>query len=427
MSNTKTFVPYYKNIGEIPKGWQLKPFGELFEFLNTSPLTRDNLTDQKTKADIRCIHYGDIHATFTSEILDLNKTNNLPAVKDEIEVSPRADLLKDGDLIIADVSEDYAGVGECVEIINVGKNKVIAGLHTIVARDKDKETIDGFRCYIFRHPKVSKWLKAIATGSSVYGISEKHIANIEIPLPTPNEQKDIAKVLSAFDHAIEIHEKLIRLKEKRNRDFANQLLNCKKRIKGFTDTWESKRIKAFASVVAGGTPSTLRDDYWGGNIKWMNSGELNNKIIYDVEGRITESGLSNSNARLIPIKSTLIGLAGQGKTRGTVAMNMIELCTNQSIAAILPNNAYCPEFLYYNLDSRYDELRSLSTGDGGRGGLNLNIIKNIPVFFPRLIKEQMAIVSILQAADNEIKLHTNIICSLRKHKKALMRQLLTGK
>ena len=70
----------------------------------------------------------------------------------------------------------------------------------------------------------------------------------------------------------------------------------------------------------------------------------------------------------------LIGLAGQGKTRGTVAMNMIELCMNQSIAAIFPSKDFYEDYLYHNLDFRYDELRQLSTGDGGRGGLNLNII-----------------------------------------------------
>ena len=96
--------------------------------------------------------------------------------------------------------------------------------------------------------------------------------------------------------------------------------------------WEVKKIGQIAeNVTAGGTPSTTEKEYWGGTIRWMNSGELNYKIVNEVQGRITEKGLRNSSTKVIPPKSVLIGLAGQGKTRGTVAMNMIELCINQSI------------------------------------------------------------------------------------------------
>jgi len=106
----------------------------------------------------------------------------------------------------------------------------------------------------------------------------------------------------------------------------------------------------------------------------MNSGELHLKRVLDVEGRITEYGLKNSATKLIPEKCVLIGLAGQGKTRGTVALNMVQLCTNQSIAAIIPCEEVSSDYLYHNLDMRYKELRSISTGEGGRGGLNLTLI-----------------------------------------------------
>lgn len=58
------------------------------------------------------------------------------------------------------------------------------------------------------------------------------------------------------------------------------------------DDWEVKRISDFTSIITGGTPSTLRPEYWGGNIMWMSSGELNKKFVFDVEGRITTEGLA---------------------------------------------------------------------------------------------------------------------------------------
>src|SRR5438128_10874899 len=114
-----------------------------------------------------------------------------------------------------------------------------------------------------------------------------------------------------------------------------QLLSGRIRLAGFTESWFEETIGQFATCVAGGTPSTLISDYWGGSIRWMSSGELHAKRVRDVHGRITERGLANSNAQMLPPKSVLVGLAGQGRTRGTVAMNMVPLTTNQSIAAIL--------------------------------------------------------------------------------------------
>jgi type I restriction enzyme S subunit len=158
----------------------------------------------------------------------------------------------------------------------------------------------------------------------------------------------------------------------------------------------------------------------------MNSGELNLKIVHEVEGRITKKGLENSSTKLIPSKCVLIGLAGQGKTRGTVAMNMVELCTNQSIAAILPNPSYFVKYLYYNLDNRYHELRSMSTGDGGRGGLNLRIIHSIVVPVPPL-PEQHAIAAALSDVDGLIGALDALISKKRDMKQAAMQQLLTGR
>jgi type I restriction enzyme S subunit len=160
-----------------------------------------------------------------------------------------------------------------------------------------------------------------------------------------------------------------------------QLLTGETRLPGFKGEWEVKRIGEFTDCTAGGTPSTSVPQYWGGTIRWMSSGELNLKKVHEVDGRITDRGLRESSTKIVPARCVLIGLAGQGKTRGTVAMNTVELCTNQSIAAIFPNERFSPEYLYYNLDTRYEELRSMSTGDGGRGGLNLRIIRSIEVPF----------------------------------------------
>jgi type I restriction enzyme S subunit len=191
--------------------------------------------------------------------------------------------------------------------------------------------------------------------------------------------------------------------------------------------WEYVQAKEISTLCAGGTPSTSNNQYWGGDILWMRSGDLNLRRISDVEGRITQKGLDYSSATLVPKHSVLIGLAGQGKTRGTVAVNEVILSTNQSVAAIIPfaTKAYYL-YLYYDLFHRYQEVRRLSTGDGGRGGLNLSILGNLYFKLPPL-PEQCKIAEILGTWDRAIELVEKQIEAKQRLKKGLMQQLLTGK
>ena len=160
----------------------------------------------------------------------------------------------------------------------------------------------------------------------------------------------------------------------------------------------------------------------------MNSGELNNKLITDVAGRITEDGYNNSGTHMVPENCVLIGLAGQGKTRGTAAYNLIPLCTNQSIASILPNEKeFHSLYLFHYIDSQYDALRLLSAGDGGRGGLNKQIILSLQFPLPPTTSEQRRIASVLSDTDYLIASLSRTIEKKRLVKQGAMQQLLTGK
>lgn len=192
------------------------------------------------------------------------------------------------------------------------------------------------------------------------------------------------------------------------------------------EDWETRYVKEFTDCTAGGTPSTKVDGYWGGDIPWMNSGELNKRKIYYTQNFITKRGLENSSTKIIPKNCVLIGLAGQGKTRGTVAINKIELSINQSIGVFYPNSIFNYNYLFYNLQKRYNELRLLSSGDGGRGGLNLNILKNLVIPLPPL-PEQQVIAEVLSDTDNWIESLEKLIAKKQLIKQGAMQQLLTPK
>lgn len=266
------------------------------------------------------------------------------------------------------------------------------------------------------------------------GVDLNQLRKYPFPLPPLPEQQKIAEILSTVDGKIEIINQQIVETQQLKKGMMQRLLTEGIGHTEFKDSplgeipksWEVKNIGKIADVTAGGTPSTKEKDYWGGEIPWMNSGDINLRRVKSVEGRITELGLNNSSTKLIPINSVLMALAGQGKTRAKVAVNELELCTNQSLATIYNFQGANHEFIFQNLESRYDEIRKMSTGDGGRGGLNLTIIKTIKIALPPLY-EQNQIAEILSTVDDKLVVLSDKKESYKELKKGLMQQLLTGK
>lgn len=394
-----------------------------FDFFRNNTYSRYCLN--ASKGDVQNIHYGDILIKY-GYLLDCEK-EAIPFINPDIHVNLVGRLVQSGDVIIADTAEDNT-VGKAIEVINVGKKNVVAGLHTVFIRPHSGLFAERFLGYFFNSPTYHDQLLPYIVGTKVSSVSKGSLQETFVLLPPLSEQRRIAEVLSDMDALLAAMEKLIAKKRAIKQGAMQELLTGKRRLPGFKGKWVEKKIMDFpADVVSGGTPSTFVTAYWGGTIPWMNSGELNLKRVYSVEGRITQLGLENSSTTLVAANSVLIGLAGQGKTRGTVAMNYISLCTNQSIAAVLSSpSVYNSEYLYQNLDSRYDELRELSTGDGGRGGLNLTILRNLTVPFPSL-KEQTAIAEILSDMDAEIDALTVKLNKLRNIKQGMMSELLTGR
>ena len=160
------------------------------------------------------------------------------------------------------------------------------------------------------------------------------------------------------------------------------------------DGVEYKNIGSFADCVAGATPKTTDPTFWDGDIPWMSSGEVNKGTVYSTDRFITKAGYDSCSTKMVPPGAVVIALAGQGKTRGTVARTRIELCTNQSLCSILPQECVNSDFLYHFLAGEYDNLRAVSSGDGTRGGLNLKMIRAYKVPVPPLAV-QCEIVKIL--------------------------------
>lgn len=197
----------------------------------------------------------------------------------------------------------------------------------------------------------------------------------------------------------------------------------KLRFNGYTNDWERKKLGNVAKITPGGTPSKNISNYWyPKEIPWLSSGEINKEIIFSTDDMISKEGFNNSSAKWIKQDSVLIALAGQGKTRGKVAINRIPLTTNQSIAGIEPSNEVYYKFLYHQLTKDYLKLRLVSSGDGSRGGLNKKLLNDYAVNLSS-IDEQHKLGILLSRIDNTLQLHEDHLQFLHSFKSFLLQKM----
>jgi type I restriction enzyme S subunit len=191
------------------------------------------------------------------------------------------------------------------------------------------------------------------------------------------------------------------------------------------EEWEVSPIEAFATVSSGGTPSREISAYWHGSIPWITTSQIDFGAIDKADQYITEDGLNNSAAKLLPAGTLLMALYGQGKTRGKVGVLSFEAATNQACAAISIQGSVTRDFLLYFLTSQYEVIRN-SSNAGSQENLSGEIVRRIKVPLPPL-SEQRAIAAALSDVDALLAKLDQLIAKERDLKQAAMQQLLTGK
>ncbi len=186
------------------------------------------------------------------------------------------------------------------------------------------------------------------------------------------------------------------------------------------------RLGDITKIYSGGTPSRSNPAYWGGDIPWVKTTQIQNCHITedDIDEWITEDGLKHSSAKPVPSGSILMAMIGQGKTRGQVALLDIDATTNQNAAAIVLNDGYNINYVFQQLLFRYEHIRSISNASGQQN-LNLDIIRSIAFPEPSL-PEQKAIADLLATWDEAIEKTERLIQEKERRFKWLLSALLSG-
>lgn len=237
--------------------------------------------------------------------------------------------------------------------------------------------------------------KYVSSGMGNPKLMSNVMGKIKIPILPLEIQEKIVQILDKFtDYVTELTSELTSRK-KQYSFYRDKLLSFEDEV--YQVEW--KTLGEVAECLAGATPSTSNSSYWeNGTIPWMSSGEVNKGFVYDTEKKITQEGYDSCSTKVVPIDTVVIALAGQGKTRGTVAITKVELCTNQSLCSIVSNDDINSHYLYYYLKGQYQKLRDISSGEGTRGGLNLKMIRDFRIPVPSL-EIQSRIVQVLDNFD----------------------------
>ncbi|MEA9559975.1 restriction endonuclease subunit S [Xanthomonas campestris] len=189
--------------------------------------------------------------------------------------------------------------------------------------------------------------------------------------------------------------------------------------------WSRSTLGEIAKIASGGTPDRSKPEYWGGDVAWVTTGEIQFNTIVDTTEKITVAGLQNSSTKLFPPGTLLMAMYGQGKTRGQLAKLGIEATTNQNSAAILLNDGHEPDFYFHYLSSQYENIRDFGQA-GGISHLNAGLLKQIPIPVAP-VTEQRRIAHILSTWDQAIATTERLLANSRHQKMLLSQQVLTGK
>lgn len=394
-------------VGLIPDDWKTVPFSEIFSYHSTSNYSKAQMSEDN---EVGCIHYGLIHA--------IPQTNfSLKHGVKYYVTSQQAkyELVRDGDVIMVDASEDLDGINKSVEVSEIGENKYIAGLHTYLLRDKKQQLADRYRGVILNSQVVKNQMLQLAVGMKVFGVSKTQLNKIKFPLPpTLTEQKAIASALSDVDALISKLDTLIAKKQAIKQGTMQQLLTGKQRLPGFDGEWVEKSIEYIADCLD--------------NLRVPLNSEQRNKMNGDIP-YCGANGILDYVDDFV-IDDDIILLAEDGgcfdeyKTR-PIAYRITGKCWVNNHAHILKaKNGTNQDFLFYSLVHK--NILDYISG-GTRAKLNKSELNKIEVLVPNSKNEQEAIAKILSDMDKEIETLQSKKSKYSRIKEGMMQELLTGK
>ena len=188
------------------KPWNNYKVSDLLNTFPTNSLSWDQLAYNQDSS-LKNLHYGLIHNGFQTTCIT-GKDKLFPYIN-QLVIPLKYTLIQNGDLILADASEDRKDVGRPVEMLDIGDQKIVSGLHTIHAKNKTNLIVDGFKGFYFQSSAMKQQIYKIANGSKIYGISSSSFNELKMLVPEKQEQKKIVDLMIKIEEKILTQIKII--------------------------------------------------------------------------------------------------------------------------------------------------------------------------------------------------------------------------
>ena len=294
---------------------------------------------------------------------------------------------------------------------------------------KDGICADFYSYYFESEPFFREIYKIAQEGARNHGllnVSTEDFFKISIANPPLEEQRRIADILGCCDRVITLKKELIAEKKKQKKALMQKLLNPDSgfRLPGFSGEWKKVKISEICKIESGGTPATVDEQCWNGDIFWCTPSDITNagKYISHTPQKITQKGIDTSSATLLPTGSVIMCSRA---SIGPRCITQVPMATNQGFKNFICSDLLYNEFWYYFIDTILEDLYKMASGNTFKE-VAKNSIATYLVTIPSNIAEQQAIADILSTADKEIDLLEQELVQQEQKKKSLMQLLLTG-
>jgi len=432
----------YKNsgiswLGNVPAHWEIFPLKAVASGDDTAFIDGDWIESRHlSETGVRYITTGNVG-------LGIYKEQGTGYISNDTFAQLGCTAVRPGDLLISRLN---APIGRACIAPALGVT-VVTSVDNVIVRPSN--TFDR-KFLVFRLSSSDYFHEAgnIASGATMQRISRSELGNIRIAFPPLNEQISIAVFLgretAKIDALIAEQEKLIALlAEKRQATISHAVTkglnpNAPMKDSGVAwlgevpEHWDVRPLKFLAKIGNGSTPNRDNPDYWADEgFPWLNSSVVNQEEVTEAERFVTEKALSECHLPIINPPAILVGITGQGKTRGMATQLQFTATVNQHLAYVKPDvKQLTPTFLLRCLESAYDHLRTESDGAGStKGAITCDQLGRLRMPAPR-VNEQEKIVSFLEMEvtklDNLEADAIRAITLLKERRSALITVAVTG-
>ena len=351
--------------------------------------------------------------------------------------------LQNGDLLLT--KDGTIGKIALVQGLGVDE-KATLNSGVFVVRPLSNGFTTEFYFWLLESTVFKKFFDYFKTGSTIVHLYQDTFVNFSYASPPLIEQTQIANFLdyetAQIDTLIDKQQTLIQLlKEKRQAVISHAVtkgLNSDAPMKDsgvewlgeVPEHWGVGRVGYYGQVLNGSTPSKANLSYWHPKeVAWLSSGEVNQYYIESPTDYISYKALKECSVTLLPVGTLVMGMIGQGKTRGTSAVTKIEATINQNLAAVIPNENLYSNYAHLFFQAAYKELREDARG-GNQAALNCEIIRDFKITIPPINEQKAIFIEVNKISDKfdilMIKAE-QAIQLMQERRTALISAAVTGK